>query len=96
MEELSAAESEQDHSRAGGGIQEEKNLSSDEELMVFMPPGMKPCKDKQEPEQLLKPVVFASSELGEVIKKDDDVQPEDDDPQSQGRHPPAGHRRPSR
>ena len=28
VEELSAAESEQDHSRAGGGIQEEKNLGS--------------------------------------------------------------------
>ena len=41
-EELSVAESAQDHSRAGGGIQEEKNLGSDEELMVFMPPGMKP------------------------------------------------------
>ena len=43
--------------------------------MVFMPPGMKPCKDKQEPEQLLKPVVFVSSELGEVIEKDDGAQP---------------------
>ena len=55
--------------------------------VVFMPPGMKPCKDKQEPEQLLKPVVFVSSELGEVIEKDDGAQPEDDGPQSQGRHP---------
>ena len=44
--------------------------------VVFMSLGMKLCKDKQEPEQLLKPVVFASSELSEVIKKDDDVQPE--------------------
>ena len=49
--------------------------------------GMKLCKNKQEPEQLFKPVEFASSELSEVIKKDDDVQPEDHDPQSQGRHP---------
>ena len=55
--------------------------------VVFMSLGMKLCKDKQEPEQLFKPVVFASSELSEVIKKDDDVQPEDHDPQSQGRHP---------
>ena len=31
--------------------------------------------DKQEPEQLLKPVVFVSSELGEVIEKDDGAQP---------------------
>ena len=39
--------------------------------------------DKQEPEQLLKPVVFVSSELGEVIEKDDGAQPEDDGPGSE-------------